>query len=74
MTVHWKNCILTNNVKALQDQMLTCLSCWKALFAAATLCLISASNVQSEVKMLPKYLSRDTTVTIGNPYTDIEAY
>lgn len=39
--------------------MLVRLSCWKALsnkIAAATLCVISACNVQSEVKMLPKYL------------------
>ena len=36
--------------------MLVCLSCCKALLAATTLCVISASNVQSEVEMLPKSL------------------
>ena len=33
--------------------MLARLSCWKALFAAPTGCVISASKVQSEVKTLP---------------------
>ena len=32
MTTH---CILTDKVKALEDQMLACVSCWNALFAAA---------------------------------------
>ena len=50
MTTHWKNCILTNKVKALEDQMLTRLSCWKALFAAVTRCAISLSHVQSKLK------------------------
>ena len=59
MTIHWKNCILTDNVKALEEQMLARLSCWKAPFAATTLCVISASlaNVQSEVNVLPKYFN-----------------
>ncbi len=61
MTTHWKNCILTNKVKALEDQMLTRLSCWKALFAAVTRCVISVSKVQSELKTLPKYLNWETT-------------
>ncbi len=55
-TLHW-----ADKVKALEDQMLACLSCWKALFAAATLYEIPASKVQSDVKMLPKYLKWDTT-------------
>ncbi len=46
--------------------MLARLSCWKALFAAATRCVISASKVQSEVKTLPKYLKWDTTSS-GSP-------
>ena len=37
--------------------MLARLSCEKAVFAATTLCVISVSNVQSEVKMLPKCLN-----------------
>ncbi len=61
MTTHWKNCILTNKVKALEDQMLTRLSRWKALFAAVTRCVISASKVQTELKTLPKYLNWETT-------------
>ena len=61
-----KNCIFTDRVKALEDQMLARLSCWKALFAAATQCVISASKVQSEVKTLPKYLTWDTTSS-GSP-------
>ena len=56
ITMHWKICILTNKVKALEDQMLTRLSCWKALFAAVTRCVISASKVQSEVKTLGLYM------------------
>ena len=55
MTIHWKNCNLKDRVKALEDQMLTHLNCWKVLFAAATLCVISVSQVQSKVKTLPKY-------------------
>ena len=38
MTIHWTNCILTDNVSVLEDQILACLSCWKALYAAAFLC------------------------------------
>ena len=34
---------------SLEDQILACLICWKALFAATTLCGISASSVQSQV-------------------------
>ena len=48
MTMHSKNCVLTDRVKALEDQMLARLSCWKALFAAATPCVVSASKVQSD--------------------------
>lgn len=44
--------MLTDKVRALEDQILACLTCWKALFAAATLCVISVSKVQSEAKML----------------------
>ena len=56
-TMHCKNCTLTDKVKALEDDPdAGRLSCWKALFAATTLCVISAPNVQSEVKTLPKYL------------------
>ena len=54
VTIHWKNRISTDNVQASEDLMLACLSCWKAPFAAATLCLVSACNVQSVVIMLPK--------------------
>ena len=46
----------TDKVKALEDQMLTFLSCWKALFAVVTQCVISESRVQSKVNTLPKYL------------------
>ena len=41
--------------------MLACLSCWKALIAAVTQCVISESKVQSDVKTLPKYLNWETT-------------
>lgn len=44
--------IFIDKVKALEDQMLARLSCWKALFAAATLCVISALKVWSEVKQV----------------------
>ena len=37
-TIQWMNFNLTDNVSALEDQMLARVSCWKALFAATTLC------------------------------------
>ena len=53
MTMHWKNCIFTDKIKALEDQVLARLSCWKAHFAVVTRCVISAFKVQSDVKTLP---------------------
>ena len=61
MTMQWENCILTDRVKALEDQMSARLTCWKVLFAAARRCVISASQVQSEVKTLPKCSMWDAT-------------
>ena len=55
MTMHRKNCILADNIKALDDQMSASLSCWKAPSAATTLCVTAASIVHSEVTLLPKY-------------------
>ena len=46
--------------------MLTRLSCWKALFAAVTRCVISASKVQSEVKTLIGVL-RQNSILIKLP-------
>ncbi len=63
--MQWENCILTDRVKAQEDQMLAHLTCWKALFAAATRCVISASQVQSEAKTLPKYSKWDATSSEG---------
>ena len=65
MTIHWNNCMLNDNVRAAKACSLTGPNvglfeflegtvCRKQA-AAATLCLVSASNVQSVVKMLPKY-------------------
>ena len=34
----------------LRDQMSACPGCWQALFAAATLCVISEDKMLSEVK------------------------
>lgn len=41
--MHQENCISTgiDRVKGLEDQMLACLSYWKAAFAAATHCAIT---------------------------------
>ncbi len=50
-------------VKALEDQMLAHVSCWNALFATATRCVISASKVQSEVKTILMMITT-TTMTI----------
>ncbi len=61
MTMNWKNCIFTDRVKALVDQMLARLICWKALFAASTRCVISGFEGQSEVKILLKYLKPTST-------------
>ena len=44
--------------------MLARLSCWKALFAAATRCVISALKVQSELKTLFKYLKCETPLGV----------
>jgi len=46
MTMHRQNCILTDRVKALEDQTLARLSCWKALFAAVGIATYHASSVQ----------------------------
>ena len=76
--MHWQqSCILTDRITALEDQMLARLSCKKALFAAAMLCVIlgtfysghavcdlrgSASKVQSEVKTLPSFAEHGTSL------------
>lgn len=61
ITIDWKNCIFVDNDKALDDHTLACRKCAKALLALA----ISASNVPSEVKMLPKYLKFETTSRVS---------
>ncbi|DBB04359.1 TPA: hypothetical protein ACH3X1_012846 [Trebouxia sp. C0004] len=45
--------------------MLAHLKCWKALFAAATHCVISVSKVRSEVKTLSKYFPGEETLWGG---------
>ena len=59
MTMQWENCILTDRVKALEDQMSARLTCWKVLFAAARRCVISVD--QLEVASHIEYLGFNAT-------------